>query len=241
MQPGWVKGTRDRIWGSFSEEDLSMSIESTCNMCQTVNLKFFHCEVPFTFRMCLHCGLLLSGRRSAQYISSKSFRANVSYSNRSIDGSMVPQFTVLSTTAKRLLMNIFVMLSQELPIKVERPLAVALSDARELSISVSTNQCTLSRRKAHTHANFLVGGVIALNWEDVVCIFTTAWNEIWNSWKTISDHFTLDSFGPIPNGILCPCGFLTEWCNVAWTVVCRLQKRVHQGCKQYPCEDPYES
>lgn len=69
-----------------------MSIESTCNMCQILNLKFFHGEVPFTFRM---CGLLLSGPRSAQYIYSTSFRPNVSYSNRSIDGSLTPRFTQL--------------------------------------------------------------------------------------------------------------------------------------------------
>lgn len=69
-------------------------------------------------------------------------------------------------------MNIFVMLSQELPIKVERPVAVALSDARELSVSVSTNRCALSGEK-RTRANFLVGGVIASNWEDVACVLTT--------------------------------------------------------------------
>lgn len=48
-------------------------------------------------------------------------------------------------------MDIIVMLNQELPIKVKRPTVVALSDARELSISVSTNRWTLSERKVHTH------------------------------------------------------------------------------------------
>ncbi|KAK9967968.1 hypothetical protein ABG768_002323, partial [Culter alburnus] len=48
-------------------------------------------------------------------------------------------------------MNIIVMLDQELPIKVKGATAVALSDARELSVSVSTNRWTLSERKVHTH------------------------------------------------------------------------------------------
>lgn len=59
-------------------------------------------------------------------------------------------------------MNIIVMLDQELPIKVKGATAVALSDARELSVSVSTNRWTLSERKC-THTDFQVGGVIVLN------------------------------------------------------------------------------
>lgn len=60
-------------------------------------------------------------------------------------------------------MNIRMMLSQELTIKVKRPTAVAFGDARELSVSVSTNRWTLSEQKVHTHTDFQLAGVIVLN------------------------------------------------------------------------------
>lgn len=50
----------------FSEEELSVSIESTCNMCQWLNLRFLWAEVAFAFRICLRRGLLSSGSKTAQ-------------------------------------------------------------------------------------------------------------------------------------------------------------------------------
>lgn len=61
---GWT--ARHDLGLFFSEEELSVYIESTCNMCQWLNLRLLWAKVAFTFRICLHYGLLSSGSKTAQ-------------------------------------------------------------------------------------------------------------------------------------------------------------------------------
>ncbi len=146
----------------------------------------------------------------------------------SLTADIVVHSTVPPNTAKRMLMNIFVMSSQELPIKGNRPTAVALSDARELSVSVSTNRWTLSVRKVHTHrfpgwwCNCVELGGCCL-WfrvcakmksemnlqmapmeEDIVLLLSTKTKH--SGLKTIFIYSTSANFASFPNGDHGSCG-----------------------------------
>ncbi len=78
----------------FSEEELSVSIESTCNMCQWLNLRFLWAEVGLYFQNmpALWPPVFLEARLLNTFLAY--FRPIVRYSNSFINGRLC-SFTLL--------------------------------------------------------------------------------------------------------------------------------------------------